>query len=1015
MKKFLSLLLAVMMLLGCLPAMAEDAADWKINKTTQLVARKSAAAKVEHIVVPAEVDGLVVRGLEYMCFNMYKNFKQLTLPDSVVMLDRSTTRDLPNLETVELGEGLIVIREGNFTNLPKLTSVVLPATVSLVQSSFNNCKSLTSITFEGVCPVFVAEGAFGLFTELPADCVIYVPDNQVDAYKAAFADREDVVARIQPSGRNAERIDRSCPESDFVFDASTGTITGYTGTANYLEIPATIGGVPVKHIAAWSEFSSSLCYVVIPEGVETIGEYSLAGVKMLSCVSLPATLTSVGECAFSSARLSALIFNGDAVPGYSAEAFNDIDGDWRLILPYGTSQELVDGFAGYMAAIAPTCVVRASIVEPYKFPTLDAEAGAPFIGTWNAVAVTDGTDFYGMDLLGMSMTVTLNGDGSVTVDMDGDAAPGGWYVENGTAIFAPILEEGGQPDPLEAIPFTLDENARLCLDLGGLIVLMELEGTYYATPAIPEKPWPEFDLDNAGAFVGTWTAVSYVMEGEAYPAELLGAMMLTLNNDGTALMTEPGEEPYALQWYAEYGTAYVGPAMSDLAQITFDGNGGIEMMQDGLTVILVPYVEQKVIEGADELLGDWYDDVGNKLTIVNDGTLTHTYAFDGWTDEYTWDVVDGVAVVTQGPWSGLPIMLEDGILIITNDEGIFQIFSVDGDLSAYYGEDAGYELPEAQPIGDEGAAYFGSWKAEMYGMEIILTLSPDGTCAMEMFGEAEPGVWAVVDGKANIMGDELYIDGDGNLVYDAMFMVFTKVGGAAAEVPAVPEAPAAGLPEGLAGYVGTWHLCYVATGGLTGDLRAMGLTGKLVLNADGTGMMSGLSDESGAWYDDEGQVRFGDSGMPLFLLEGGFLRYGTELSGYMIFSQDVTAVWTPAAAVTPAPTAIPTAAPTAVPQAPATGNASFLNTKLICRSYTSAGFTMDASMLGAEYALIFRDNGTCDFTMAGFTAANLPYTVTAEGVYVINYYGTMFNCTPTASGFDMDYYGTMMMHFVPAE
>ena len=68
-----------------------------------------------------------------------------------------------------------------------------------------------------------------------------------------------------------------------------------------------------------------------------------------------------------------------------------------------------------------------------------------------------------------------------------------------------------------------------------------------------------------------------------------------------------------------------------------------------------------------------------------------------------------------------------------------------------------------------------------------------------------------------------------------------------------------------------------------------------------------------------------------------------------------------------------------------------------------------------EDALLFRDNMTCDFTMAGFTAANLPYTVSAEGVYVINYYGTMFNCTPTDAGFDMDFYGTMMMHFVPAE
>ena len=1004
MKKFLSLLLTVMMLLGCLPAMAEDAADWKINKTTQLVARKSAAKKVDHIVVPAEVDGVAVRGLEYMCFNMYKNFKQLTLPGSAVMLDRSTTRDLPNLETVELGDSLIVIREGNFTNLPKLTSVVLPASVALVHSSFNKCASLTSITFEGVCPVFVAEGSYDLFTELPADCVIYVPDDQVDAYKAALADREDVVARIQPSGQRAVRVDRTADESEFQFDASTGTITGYTGAANYLRIPASIGGVPVKHIAAWSEVGKGLCCVVIPEGVETIGEYSFAGIKLLSYVSLPSTLTSVGECALSGSYLSGLAYGGDSVPGYSADAFQRIDGDWRMILPYGSSQELVNGFAAYLAETAPKCAVMASIIEPYTFPALDAEAGAPFIGTWNAVAVTDGTDFYGMDLLGISVAADLQADGTGVVDLDGDAAPGGWYVEDGTAIFAPILEEGGQPVPEEGMPFTMDENGRMCLDLGGLILLMELEGAVYATPAIPERPWPEFSLDNAQAFVGTWEATGYEVEGETYPAELLGVMVLTLNNDGTALMTEPGEEPYVLQWYADYGIAYVGPAMSDLAEITFDGNGSIEMVQDGMTVILAPYVEAYVIQGADELLGDWYDDVGNKLTLVNDGTLTHTYAFDGWVDTYEWDVVNGAAVVTEGPWSGLPITLENGILIITNDEGIFQIFSRDGDLSAYYGEDES-ELPEAQPIGEEGAAYFGSWQYEiMPGMAMVLTLNPDGTCEMDMMGETEPGVWALENGKAYVMGDEIHIDGDGNLVMPSMDMVFAKVGSA-------QTVPAPSLPEGLEGYVGTWHLCYAATGGLTGDLRSMGLTGMLVLHADGTGVMTSLSEESGSWYDDEGQVRFGESGMPIFLLEDGFLRYGTELSGYMVFSQDEAAVWTPAAAATPAPTP----APTAAPQAPVTGDVAHLNTRFVCRTYTSAGYTMDASMLGAEYALVFHDNGTADFTMAGFTAVNLPYTVTAEGVYAINYYGTMFNCTPTASGFDMDFYGTMMMHFVPAE
>jgi len=789
MKKFLGLLLAVVVLLGCLPAMAEDA-EWKINQYTGLVSRRSAAEKLESIVVPSEVDGLAVRGIEYMAFNMHKNFKQLTIADGAVMLDRRVLRDLPKLEAVELPENLLIIREGNFTNLSRLTSVVIPANVVLVHSSFNKCASLTSITFEGMCPIFVTAGTFGMFTDLPADCVIYVPDNQVSAYKAAFADREDVAARIQPSGRNAEPINRPASESGFTFDASTGTITGYTGSDDYLVIPATIGGVQVKHIADFA-FETNVCCIIIPEGVETVGRYSL-GRELVSYVSLPSTLTNVGAGAFSSSYVSAISYPAAAVPAYEAVAFEGIKSDaWQLILPYGTPQEQVDAFAAYMAPSAPKAVVKASIIEPYSFPKLDAEAGAPYMGNWTAVAVTDGTDFYGMDLLGISMSVVLQEDGTGVVDMDGDAAPGGWYVEDGAAIFAPILEEGGQPVPEEAMPFTLDENGRMCLDLGGMILLMEKEGAEYAVPAIPEKPWPELDADKAQYYVGTWDAVSYIVDGDTYPAEQVGPTTLILNADGTAQMTEGGEVAYELRWYAESYSAYVGPAMSALAEIYFDMNGNLQMLQDGSKIVFAPHVEATPVptpaptpeptvnptSGGEHLLGTWYDDLGNKLSLAADGSMTYTYASDGWTYEEKWAVVDGEAVVTEGRWEGAAIYLRDGIVFIDNDEGIFQLFSADGDLSAYYGEDDEDDMPEAQPIGTEGEPYFGAWQYEiMPGMAMVLTLNQDGTCTMDMMGEAEPGIWTMENGKAYIMGDEIYIDGNGNLVYEGAGMVFTKVG-----------------------------------------------------------------------------------------------------------------------------------------------------------------------------------------------------------------------------------------------
>ena len=116
------------------------------------------AEKLDSIVVPAEVNGVAVRGIEYMAFNMHKNFKHLTIADGAAMLDRRVLRDLLKLEAVELPGSLLVIREGNFTNLPMLTSVVIPANVVLVHSSFNKCASLASITFEGVFRLFSRDG-----------------------------------------------------------------------------------------------------------------------------------------------------------------------------------------------------------------------------------------------------------------------------------------------------------------------------------------------------------------------------------------------------------------------------------------------------------------------------------------------------------------------------------------------------------------------------------------------------------------------------------------------------------------------------------------------------------------------------------------------------------------------------------------------------------------------------------------------------------------------------------------
>ncbi len=76
-------------------------------------------------------------------------------------------------------------------------------------------------------------------------------------------------------------------------------ITGYTGTGGRVEIPSTLGLLPVTGIAegAFSQ-NHAVTEVVVPEGVTSIGDYAFNDCTSLASVSLPSTLKTIGKSAF---------------------------------------------------------------------------------------------------------------------------------------------------------------------------------------------------------------------------------------------------------------------------------------------------------------------------------------------------------------------------------------------------------------------------------------------------------------------------------------------------------------------------------------------------------------------------------------------------------------------------------------------------------------------------------------------------------------------------------------------
>ena len=301
MKRSLISVLSLLMLVLCIPALAEST-DWNYDANYAILRGYDGAGG--DVVVPAEIDGFTV---DVIGINVFKGdtITSLTLPETVLELRSNAVSSCEKMTSVTLPQSLVVINRMNFFSCNALSEVTIPASVRYIgDTSFRFCDALRKITFEGVCPAIDMD----CFSVLPDDAVAYVPDDQLEAYTAAFENAGSTVS-VQPSGKNAVLVENNgYVEDEFDFDASTGTITSYNGYATYLAIPETIGGAPVKAIGpeAFARHSY-LAFLELPEGLESIGDSAFYNCETLGRVRFPSTLKTIGSNAFYNAYKSSVL------------------------------------------------------------------------------------------------------------------------------------------------------------------------------------------------------------------------------------------------------------------------------------------------------------------------------------------------------------------------------------------------------------------------------------------------------------------------------------------------------------------------------------------------------------------------------------------------------------------------------------------------------------------------------------------------------------------------------------
>ena len=295
------------------------------------------------VVIP---DGVVSIGNN--AFRLCKNLKDVNIPNSVSDIGVEAFSSCA-FSRITIPEGIETIKEGTFfgcklkeISLPEslntietiafanagLTMVFIPANVKHMGiAAFSGCR-MQSMTMEGKVPPVVEDIEFD--PETIADYLM-VPQGCKDVYAnttpwSSFTDIREYASDFARDGFYYNVIDEAEHEVEVTYPFINNVNEQYDFNPGIVTIPQRVAreGVVYDVVAIGDSTyyeSSFLSSITIPEGVVSIGKYSLSNCINLKAVSLPSTLKSIGKGAFDGSQSLTEITLPNNVESIESEAF----------------------------------------------------------------------------------------------------------------------------------------------------------------------------------------------------------------------------------------------------------------------------------------------------------------------------------------------------------------------------------------------------------------------------------------------------------------------------------------------------------------------------------------------------------------------------------------------------------------------------------------------------------------------------------------------------------------------
>ena len=119
----------------------------------------------------------------HACYNCY-GLASVTISDNVTSIGSYTYYRCYSLASLTIPDSVTSIGASAFSGCSCLTSVTIPDSVTNIEASaFSNCYGIGEYHFKPTTPPTLANS--NAFSGIYTDCIIYVPQGSLDAYKTA--------------------------------------------------------------------------------------------------------------------------------------------------------------------------------------------------------------------------------------------------------------------------------------------------------------------------------------------------------------------------------------------------------------------------------------------------------------------------------------------------------------------------------------------------------------------------------------------------------------------------------------------------------------------------------------------------------------------------------------------------------------------------------------------------------------------------------------------------------------